>query len=128
MNDLNIPATSNTPGIEAQWAAGRLALTGDSYPENSFDFFSPLIDWLEAYLRQEARPLNCEIGLAYLNTSSVRVMMDLLDMLEEAHGKGRQVGLTWFYEAGNERVAGLAEEFREDCTFPFAVIPRPLGS
>lgn len=123
MSDLSIVATSTTPGIEASWSSGRLCLRGDSYPENSFDFFQPVIAWLQAYLA-ERRPLSLEVGLAYLNTSSVRVMMDLLDMLEEAFGQGVNVELTWFYEPGNERVAELAEEFKEDCTFPYAVLPR----
>lgn len=125
MNDLNIAATSNTPGIKACRATGQVSLSGDSYPENSFDFFQPLIHWLEAYLAQEKQALTMELSLAYLNTSSVRVMMDLLDMLEEAFGKGMEVRLIWYYEAGNERVAELAEEFKEDCTFPYLVTARP---
>ncbi|MBI4742395.1 MAG: DUF1987 domain-containing protein [Betaproteobacteria bacterium] len=123
MNDLNIAATSMTPAIVATWDAGRLRFEGDSYPENSFDFFRPVVGWLNAYLREETRPLLMEVRLAYLNTSSVRVMMDLLDLLEEAYGNGRGVSLTWFYEAGNERAAELAEEFKEDCTFPYVVTP-----
>ena len=122
MKDLRVAATGNTPGIEADWALGRLRLLGDSYPENSFDFFQPLVVWLEAYL-STARPLIVEVGLAYLNTSSVRVMMDLLDMLEESFRQGREIRLTWFFEPGNERVAGLAEEFQEDCSFPYQVVP-----
>ncbi len=123
MNDLSIAATSTTPSIEANWDLGRLCLQGDSYPENSFDFFQPLITWLEAFLR-EGVSLSVEISLAYLNTSSVRVMMDLLDMLEEAFAQGKNIDLTWFYEAGNERVAELAGEFKEDCTFPFVIVPK----
>jgi hypothetical protein len=45
-------------------------------------------------------------------------------LLEEAHGKGRRVAANWYYDEQNERVAELAEEFKEDCTFPFAIVPR----
>lgn len=124
MHNLSIAATSMTPAIEADWTSGHLSLSGDSYPENSFDFFQPLIVWLESYLQQGKGPLVVEVGLTYLNTSSVRVMMDVLDMLEENYRMGRAVSFTWYYEAGNERVAGLAEDFREDCSFPFAIQPR----
>ncbi|MNF14249.1 hypothetical protein D3C80_2163930 [compost metagenome] len=47
--------------------------------------------------------------------------MDIFDMLEESHGAGRSVRVTWHYDRRNERVAELAEEFREDCTFPFVI-------
>ncbi len=124
MSDLNIAATSTTPGIVACSETGRVSLMGDSYPENSFEFFQPLINWLESYLAGSEGALSLEICLAYLNTSSVRVMMDVLDMLEESFQRGRQVNLVWFYEQGNERIAELAEEFREDCTFPYSVTPK----
>ena len=124
MNILTIQASQSTPSVATDWDEGRLVMEGDSYPENSFEFFQPLIAWLESYLGQPEGRLSLEICLAYLNTSSVRVMMDILDMLEESFQAGRQVDLVWFYEAGNERIAELAEEFREDCTFPYTVTPR----
>lgn len=121
MNALNIPAGSSTPGVTADWAAGLLLMRGDSYPENSFEFFGPVIDWIERFLKESAAPLRLELHLVYMNTSSVKAMMDIFDLLEEAHGKGRQVSVDWIYDPRNERVLGLADEFREDCSFPFSI-------
>jgi hypothetical protein len=121
MTDLNIPATQSTPGVTAVWASGNLSLRGDSYPENSFKFFVPIIDWIKSYLTDSMAPLHLELRLLYLNTSSVKGMMDIFDMLEEAHGEGREVSVTWYYDAQNERVAELADEFKEDCSFPFEI-------
>ena len=59
--------------------------------------------------------------LLYLNTSSIKAMMDIFDLLEEAHRKGRQVSVRWSYDGANERVGELAAEFKEDCTFPFDI-------
>ena len=56
-----------------------------------------------------------------MNTSSVKAMMDIFDLLEEAHNKGRAVRVDWLYDPQNERVRELAEEFREDYTFPFLI-------
>ena len=121
MNDLKIEGTQSTPAISSEYAAGVLEMRGDSYPENSFELFSPVLDWIEAYLRDGDRPLTLNLQLLYLNTSSVKAMMDIFDILEEAHGKGRKVAVNWYYDEQNERVAELAEEFNEDCTFPFNV-------
>lgn len=124
IQDLFVVASNNTPLIEAKWLSGEVKLEGDSYPENSFDFFQPFINWLEAYLKENQQGLSFQVSLAYLNTSSVRVMVDLLDMLEDAFKTGHPVSLVWYYEAGNERVAELAEEFKEDCSFPFSIEAR----
>lgn len=124
MDTLRIDSTQSTPAIFCDLQAGTVEMRGDSYPENSFGFFAPVMDWIEAYLRQTDRMLTLHLHLLYLNTSSVKAMMDIFDMLEEAHGKGRGVATNWYYDEQNERVAELAEEFKEDCTFPFAIVHR----
>ncbi|ATJ83483.1 biofilm regulation phosphoprotein SiaC [Halomonas beimenensis] len=124
--DLNLPGSVSTPEIQSDWQAGRLSMQGDSYPENSFDLFSQVIDWVEAFLERESRPLALALELVYLNTSSVKAMMDIFDLLEDAHQAGREVDVVWHYDPRNDRIAELAEEFKEDCTFPFAIRPREV--
>ncbi|ARU86697.1 biofilm regulation phosphoprotein SiaC [Pseudomonas sp. M30-35] len=121
MSELNIASTQSTPAIHGDWVAGVLAMQGDSYPENSFELYDQVIQWVERFLGQEPRPLALQLRLLYLNTSSIKAMMDIFDLLEEAHNQGREVSVTWLYDSRNERVAELAEEFREDCTFAFTI-------
>ena len=78
---------------------------------------------MERFLAGEQRPLALDLRLLYLNTSSIKAMMDIFDLLEEAHRNGRQTQVSWHYDRRNERVAELAEEFREDCSFPFVIQP-----
>ena len=97
-------------------------MQGDSYPENSFEFFGPIIDWLERFLNAPPAPLlRLELRLVYMNTSSVKAMMDIFDLLEDAHKQGGKVCVDWYYDPRNERVVNLADEFREDCSFPFQI-------
>ncbi|MFG6175687.1 biofilm regulation phosphoprotein SiaC [Halomonas sp. THAF12] len=127
-HDLNLSGSPSTPAIQSDWQSGRLAMQGDSYPENSYELFSQVIEWVEAFLEQESRPLTLVLELVYLNTSSVKAMMDIFDLLEEAHEGGRVVGVEWRYDPRNERIAELAEEFKEDCSYPFAILPLEVGS
>ncbi|MEW5773003.1 MAG: biofilm regulation phosphoprotein SiaC [Thermodesulfobacteriota bacterium] len=124
-NDIHISQTASTPSVHADRGLGRITMAGESYPENPFEFFQPLIDWVESYLDAETSPLELDLELLYLNTSSIRAMMDIFDLMEEAHRTGREVRVRWTYAPENERVGELAEEFKEDCTFPFAIEPRP---
>lgn len=126
MNNLDIAQTNSTPAIAADWAAGTLYMRGDSYPENSFALFQPVLDWVQAYLAETDRVLQVELELLYINTSSVRALMDILDMLEEAYqNEHRGVSVTWYYARDNARVAELAAEFKEDCNFPFDIVAMP---
>lgn len=124
MKDLNLSGTQSTPSILTDYKSGVLRMGGDSYPENSFELFGPVLEWVETYLKESAEPLRIELELLYLNTSSVKAVMEIFDLLEAAHRKGRAVSVEWFYDTRNERVGELAEEFKEDCTFPFAVTGR----
>jgi hypothetical protein len=121
MLSINIAGTTTTPKIECDPDQGVIFMQGDSYPENSFEFFNALLSWVEEYLHLKTAPLTLELRLVYLNTSSVKVMMDIFDMLEEAYLKGRKINVNWFYDKRNERVMDLAQEFKEDCSFPFLI-------
>lgn len=121
MDNLKVESTQSTPSIISDAKTGIMEMRGDSYPENSFELFSPAMKWIEEYLKQPERSLTLNLHLLYLNTSSVKAMMDIFDILEDAHKAGRKVAVNWFYDEQNERVADLAEEFKEDCSFPFAI-------
>jgi len=121
MNNLHIDSTQSTPSIFADAQTGIIEMHGDSYPENSYELFSPVMQWIDDYLAAGECKLVLDLHLLYLNTSSVKAMMDIFDMLEEAHRAKRAVEVNWYYDEQNERVAELAEEFKEDCSFPFMI-------
>lgn len=123
MNQLTISGTQSTPSVNGNWETGTLSMTGDSYPENSYEFFTEVITWVERYLAASDRPLTLELRLIYMNTSSIKAMMDIFDILADVHDQGRKVGVNWYYDIRNERIAELAEEFKEDCEFPFVIAP-----
>ncbi|WP_313408288.1 biofilm regulation phosphoprotein SiaC [Stutzerimonas kunmingensis] len=121
MNDFSIPGSQSTPAIQSDWEKGIVSMQGDSYPENSYELFHQVYEWIERFLGEAAHPLSLELRLLYLNTSSIKAMMDIFDLLEAAYQEGRQVAVNWYNDIRNERVVELAEEFKEDCTFPFSI-------
>lgn len=118
--DLSIPRTGTTPEVRWDASAGILFISGESYPENSFDFFAPVLQWLSASLPSLQR-LRLEVSVSYMNSSSIKCMLDILDAIGEAHAAGKRVEVVWNYETDNPRALDLAEEFRSEVTFPFSV-------
>jgi hypothetical protein len=121
-----VPATQFSPGVEGDWQAGKLVMIGESYPENTYEFFAKIIEWTEKFLAQSQRALELELQLSYLNTSSIRTMIDIFDLLQEASDDGQSVNVSWLYDSRNPRASELGEEFKEDYSFPFEI--RALGS
>jgi len=79
---LQRSATASTPTVDFDPTSGVLRLSGESYPENAFEYFRPLLAWAGNYVSQARTPIVAEIALSYLNTSSIKSVMDLLDILE----------------------------------------------
>ncbi|HEY9594163.1 MAG TPA: SiaC family regulatory phosphoprotein [Spirochaetia bacterium] len=118
--ELNIPKTNTTPAIRFDPATSVLTIAGESYPENSFDFYAPVLEWLAENL--PALPgFRLDITVSYMNSSSIKCMLDILDAIGDAHAAGKNVEVVWYYETDNPRALDLAEEFREEVTFPFTV-------
>lgn len=119
--NLSLQPTASTPSVEADWQAGRLRMAGESYPENTYEIFDEIITWVESFLASTDNPLAVELHLNYLNTSSVRGMIDIFDRLQAAHEAGRALVVHWLYDSRNPRSAEMGEEFKEDYTFEFVI-------
>lgn len=120
MEVLAISRTSSTPHICFDAAKKLLVIAGESYPENSFAFYTPVLNWLKQYLKEQ-HELALDITITYMNSSSTKCMLDMLDAMEEGHSKGSNMSIVWWYDPENPRSYELAEEFSEEVTFPFEI-------
>lgn len=121
MDTLTIQPGTSTPAVDFDPTTGVLKLEGESFPENSFEFYKPVKAWLARFLAGGVTPVILELRLSYLNTGSTKSVMDILDMLEAAHGSGRIVSVHWYYEREDERALEAAEELKEEVTLPFHI-------
>lgn len=122
VSDLSIEATQFSPDVRTDWQKGLIKMTGESYPENTYEFFAQLLEWTQSYLSETEEPLLMELHLSYLNTSSIRAMIDIFDILQEAADEGRDIRVLWQYDKRNPRASELGEEFKEDYTFTFEIL------
>jgi hypothetical protein len=123
--DLVLAPSQSTPSVMADWRAGKLEMQGESYPENTYEIFDGIISWVQTFLELTDRALRVELQLSYLNTSSIRAMIDIFDRLERAAHDGRDISVLWLYDSRNPRSAELGEEFKEDYTFDFEILAIP---
>ncbi len=124
MESLHIEKTKSTPAIYFDTDNHKLSIEGQSYPENAFKFYEPLFNWLDKYLQQEQQVvIEIYFHMPYINTSSSKCVMMLLEKLEDAYKAGKKVVVHWYYDAENETALECAEEFKEDLVLPFEITP-----
>ncbi|KLO23240.1 hypothetical protein X275_03710 [Marinitoga sp. 1197] len=126
MEKLIIKPTKSTPEIIFDPEKNVLSIKGESYPENSFDFYNPIFEWLENYINNldAETEVIFNFDISYLNTSSTKSIMFILDILEEAYNKNKNVKINWYYDEDNEFSYEIAENFMEDLTIPFTLIKK----
>lgn len=114
MENLYIAATISSPEVRFDAAQQSLEMTGESYPENTAEFYLPIIRVLQEAVREPDLPFTLSLEIIYANSSSSKVLMDMLDMLDEAAAEGKTVNVNWYYNADNENAKEVGEEFQED--------------
>ena len=126
MENLHIEATKYTPEITLDAQKGFLSFVGKSYPENTFDFYKPTLEWINSYFAEEdLEKTVLEMDIIYFNSSSSKLFFDLFDVLEEAHEKGKEISIRWLYDAENENALEAGEDFKEDFeSLDFALIEK----
>ncbi|MDP4158755.1 MAG: DUF1987 domain-containing protein [Bacillota bacterium] len=123
MESLYIKESKSTPLVDFNAINDKLIIKGQSYPEDSFAFFKPLLEWLKEYLfGKVGQEVGIEITITYTNTSSSKCIMMILDLIESAYEKGVITRLKWICNEHNEYELECAEEFKEDYTFPFEIV------
>lgn len=115
MEKLEISATARSPEISFDVERRHLTIKGESYPEDATGFYSKPLKMLDKVLKGLGTSSFCfDIKLVYFNSSSAKAIMTMLERLDEAAGKGAAVTIRWFYDAEDDFMRELGEEFCED--------------
>lgn len=124
MHTYEIAGTKSSPTVRFDPVLHRLSITGQSYPENAYKFYEPILEWLNGYLTRLSPETEtvAEFRIPYMNTSSTKCIMMLLDKLDAAYSQGMRVSVRWTYNRDNESEFECAEELKEDLTLPFDIV------
>ena len=101
---------------------GTVEIKGRSIPENSIEFYKPLVEWLERYRNTPAAETKVNVQLEYFNTSSSKCILDLFKKLEDIHKAKNNVVINWFYEEDDEDMLEAGEDYESIIKVPFKMI------
>lgn len=122
MESLLIEGTAKTPTVRFDGIQGMIEIKGRSIPENSIDFYRPLVDWLERYSQSPKQQTKVNIQLEYFNTSSSKCILDVFKKLEFIHKSNNEVVINWYYEEDDEDMLEAGEDYESIIRVPFKMI------
>ncbi len=115
LTDLEITGEKGTffvPHIRFE-ASGQCLMEGESYLENTWEFYHHLLEWLKNYT-ETCQPIVFDFKLTYFNTSSSKGILEILQFLKEYEDKGYELTVNWYYPEDDEDILEEAEDFIED--------------
>jgi hypothetical protein len=122
MEPLIIDGTTKTPNVNFDAEKGILEVKGRSIPENSIEFYKPLVDWLEEYAQNPFSKTQVNVHLEYFNTSSSKCILDVFKKLEAIHKNKYEVQINWYYEEDDEDMLEAGEDYESIIRVPFKMI------
>lgn len=122
MENLIINGEAKTPTIKFDYENGELLISGRSIPENSVEFYEPIIAWLDEYKSSKGSALKIDIKLEYFNTSSSKCILDLFKKLEELKEADKEIGINWYFESDDEDMEEAGQDFQAIINLPMELI------
>lgn len=122
MQNLYISPSKTTPEINFDAEKNILTVSGESFPENSANFYEPVFKWLNEYLSKEPE-FTFIFKLVYFNTSSSKAILDLMYILENYFKAKSKGNLVWFYDEDDEDIYDSGLEFTENLSIPTKLEP-----
>jgi hypothetical protein len=123
MDNLIIEGSNHTPDVNFNAQTGILALKGRSTPENSIEFYRPLLEWLDNYGESASEEKTIlKIQLEYFNTSSSKCILDIFKKVNTLHKDGVNIAINWFYEEEDEDMQEAGEDYSDLLDLPFEII------
>ena len=113
MDNFFIEATNYSPQVSMDAQNGTISITGKSYPENTFEFYKPILEWVEEYFQNPQKTTTVKMEIIYFNSSSSKLFFDFFDILEE-NMQCSEITVYWIYDAENESALEAGEDFIED--------------
>jgi hypothetical protein len=112
---LNIEGTDDSPQVIFDAKNGIFEISGRSFPEDSAEFYSRVLTWIDSYQKAPNAESMFVFKLEYSNTSSSKFILDVLLALRKVKG----IKITWCAQEDDEDMLETGKEFSDQAGMPF---------
>jgi hypothetical protein len=115
MENLYIEKTASSPEIDFNYSSNCLSMQGESYPENAAKFYGPVLQSLKVYLdATNNQDIEFQIALTYFNSSSTKVLYNIMNALNEAAARDNTIIVNWYFDEDDDTIQEIGQELHED--------------
>ncbi len=119
VDSLKLQPTEDTPLIDFDTSTGVFKISGRALPEDAFEFFKPVEEWLQTYVDDPLDETIVEMRVDYFNSAATRYIFNILMTFEDLIDEGKKVKIVWFYKADDDMIQAKGEELESILELPF---------
>lgn len=116
---FQVAETRTTPAVLID--QGEITIKGRSIPEDSFEFYEPVLEACTKYVRKPARHTSVSIHLEYVNSGSKKFLTNILTVLEKSYLDGNGYDITWTYDSDDEAILDLGNDLKGIIKIPLTI-------
>ena len=120
MKKLHVQPKKDSPEVNFDPQTGDFSIVGISHPENISNFFDPVIEWLDEYIKElktngssNAKPIKLRLFFKYINSASYKYLVTFLQKMNEFVELKVPVNMEWQYEPEDEDMREAGYELME---------------
>lgn len=114
------------PGIILDKENGHFEISGKACPEDPVEFYQPVFDWFDEYAESPLEETVFNFKMTYYNTATSKVLMMIMQRLEEISDDGNKVKIRWHYPEDDEDMEEAGEEYADIVEVPFEQVSYSL--
>ena len=122
LDKLEIKGTRDTPEVIFDTKNDIFKIKGNSLPEDSTRFFTPIFEWIAEYIKVPNNSTHLICQLEYFNSSSAKMIYELFNLLKKIKDKGNEIRISWYYEPDDKLIEEKGLEYQAILDIPFDVI------
>jgi hypothetical protein len=120
--NIEIASSAKTPHVILNKDTGEILIEGRSFPENTPEFYYQFTRWLAEYSLSPAPKTKVNLGLLYLNSSSVSIITGMMKLLDNMISMKTEIEIKWSFETGDEDMKDLGLYYQESLRCSVQVI------
>lgn len=101
---------------------GQFEIKGKAIPENAWELFSPILAWMDRYVKSPRERTEFVFHLEYFNTTSSKYILEICQKLEWLYLQtNTAVRIIWKYDEGDSDVEDAGMDYRNILKVPMEI-------
>lgn len=121
MNNIFIDKAIKTPMISFDFDKGEFKIEGVSVPENTVEFYNPIVYALKEYVENPKDKTVFDVKLEYFNTSTSVILLNIFRILGSLSED--RLTINWYYEEEDLEMLEAGEDYSNIVNATFNIIP-----